>query len=200
MAEREERRWTDGLGALLLLLLLVGLAGFLGWRQMRTPNEDIAARKAPQTASAPPPAGSPASRPGEDCAPSGKGRIEVHFDFDVASVRADNLELLEEAAEAYSDAAEDSESESCAGAMTASVDIVGHADSAGTAAYNQRLSERRAADVTERLVARGVPAGAITASGVGENDLAVPTPDNTKNAANRRAVITITRRPARPTS
>jgi len=47
--------------------------------------------------------------------------------------------------------------------------IVGHADRIGGAAYNQKLSERRAAAMRDYLVAAGVDAGKIVASGVGKS-------------------------------
>ena len=58
-----------------------------------------------------------------------------------------------------------------------------------SAAYNQRLSVRRANVVVEALVDMGARRAAIQASGVGKTDLAVPTPDGVKEAKNRRSVI-----------
>ena len=46
--------------------------------------------------------------------------------------------------------------------------IVGHADRIGGKAYNQKLSERRAAAVKSYLVSRGVPDNRIYAEGKGE--------------------------------
>lgn len=51
-----------------------------------------------------------------------------------------------------------------------SVAIVGHTDYMGAAAYNQRLSERRAAAVKDYLVAGGVAADKISTSGKGESE------------------------------
>ncbi|MCQ4143918.1 OmpA family protein [Vogesella sp. AC12] len=50
-----------------------------------------------------------------------------------------------------------------------SVAIVGHTDYMGAEAYNQKLSERRANAVKDYLVAGGIPAEKITASGAGES-------------------------------
>jgi outer membrane protein OmpA-like peptidoglycan-associated protein len=69
------------------------------------------------------------------------------------------------------------------------ITVVGHTDTSGSAAHNQRLSVRRANVVVEALVDMGARRAAIQASGVGENDLAVPTADGVKEAKNRRAVI-----------
>lgn len=46
--------------------------------------------------------------------------------------------------------------------------VEGHTDSTGSDAYNQRLSEARAASVADYLIDRGVRAGAITVYGYGE--------------------------------
>ena len=71
------------------------------------------------------------------------------------------------------------------------ITVVGHTDTSGSAAHNKRLSVRRANVVVEALVDLGARRAAIQASGVGETDLAVPTPDGVKEAKNRRAVIAI---------
>ena len=46
---------------------------------------------------------------------------------------------------------------------------IGHADSIGTDAYNQKLSERRAQAVKDYLVSKGIPASKITTIGKGES-------------------------------
>jgi OmpA family protein len=74
---------------------------------------------------------------------------------------------------------------------SAHITVVGHTDTTGTPEYNQRLSERRATAVAAALVQQGVPESAIEKSGVGQNDLAVPTGPNVYEERNRRAVITI---------
>jgi len=74
---------------------------------------------------------------------------------------------------------------------TTALSVVGHADTVGSADYNQGLSERRARRVADALVERGVPQGAMTLAGRGERELAVPTPDNTREPLNRRVEITL---------
>ncbi|GAB5467692.1 MAG: hypothetical protein Kilf2KO_07220 [Rhodospirillales bacterium] len=69
--------------------------------------------------------------------------------------------------------------------------VTGYTDTSGSAAYNLRLSLRRANSVKAALVARGVPDVNISVAGRGESDLAVPTPDGVREQANRRAVILI---------
>ncbi len=50
---------------------------------------------------------------------------------------------------------------------TVAVTITGHTDSAGSAAFNQILSEQRATVVVERLVASGIDPTRLTAAGMG---------------------------------
>ncbi len=71
------------------------------------------------------------------------------------------------------------------------ITVVGHTDTSGSAAHNQRLSVHRANVVKEALVDMGARREAVQVSGVGESDLAVPTEDGVKEAKNRRAVIGI---------
>ena len=48
------------------------------------------------------------------------------------------------------------------------VTVTGHADRIGRAAYNQKLSERRANEVKNYLIGQNVPAAGINATGMGE--------------------------------
>ncbi len=68
--------------------------------------------------------------------------------------------------------------------------IVGHTDTSGSDAYNQKLSKRRAEAVKAQLVQMGVPAAQITTDNRGESDLLVQTQDGIREPANRRSVIT----------
>jgi outer membrane protein OmpA-like peptidoglycan-associated protein/opacity protein-like surface antigen len=77
-------------------------------------------------------------------------------------------------------------------ARRAAVEIVvtGHTDTVGSLAYNDALSLRRAAHVKDLLVARKIPANAISIVGRGKRELLVPTADQTPEERNRRVVIT----------
>lgn len=69
------------------------------------------------------------------------------------------------------------------------VEVQGHTDHVGTAAYNQKLSERRANTVMQYLIDKGIGADRLTAVGYGEN---YPMADNkTKEgrAKNRRVQL-----------
>jgi outer membrane protein OmpA-like peptidoglycan-associated protein len=67
--------------------------------------------------------------------------------------------------------------------------VVGHTDRTGTAAYNMRLSARRAETVGRALIERGIPAEAISLDAMGEEDPLVPTEDGVPEPQNRRVVI-----------
>ncbi|MDD4615820.1 MAG: OmpA family protein [Alphaproteobacteria bacterium] len=69
--------------------------------------------------------------------------------------------------------------------------VTGHTDTVGTAEYNQKLSIRRANAVKAELTRLGIGASSITAQGVGENDLLVPTTEGIREAQNRRAEIVL---------
>jgi OOP family OmpA-OmpF porin len=71
------------------------------------------------------------------------------------------------------------------------ISVTGHTDRAGSDAYNEKLSERRADAVREALIAGGIPAEAITTAWKGESENAIPTADGVREQANRRAEIII---------
>lgn len=66
------------------------------------------------------------------------------------------------------------------------VQLKGHTDTVGGVGYNQALSERRAVLIRGELMRAGVNPARITYRGVGKTELAVPTPDQTRNVRNRR--------------
>jgi outer membrane protein OmpA-like peptidoglycan-associated protein len=69
--------------------------------------------------------------------------------------------------------------------------VVGHTDTVGSTAHNQKLSVKRAEKVRKNLIKLGVSAESIQATGRGETDLLVVTPDNTKEPKNRRVEISV---------
>lgn len=77
-----------------------------------------------------------------------------------------------------------------AGSRVSGITVVGHTDSIGTTAYNQGLSERRAASVANYLVGKGVPPAAIRAYGRGESEPVASNSTKAGRAANRRVVVT----------
>ena len=72
------------------------------------------------------------------------------------------------------------------------IDVYGHTDSTGSAAYNMDLSKRRADAVGRYLISRGVSSSRIQTQGMGKDH---PVADNTTaegRALNRRVEIKIT--------
>ena len=67
--------------------------------------------------------------------------------------------------------------------------VVGHTDTKGTNKYNLSLSIKRAEVVKEILINYGINQSSIKILGKGEESLAVDTPDDTKQPANRRVEI-----------
>lgn len=103
--------------------------------------------------------------------------FEVRFDFNKATIKPEYRELIEKLATATQEN------------KNIKVSVVGHTDTAGTKSYNYALGGRRAEAVQKMLIEYGIPASQIVAVSSGEEDLAVPTPDNTPNAANRRVRV-----------
>lgn len=77
------------------------------------------------------------------------------------------------------------------GGVSSALSVVGHTDTVGSRAYNQRLSERRATNVANRMVQLGVDAGRITTAGRSFDEPAVDTGPNVRSQANRRVEITV---------
>lgn len=71
------------------------------------------------------------------------------------------------------------------------VSVIGHTDTVDTSAENDKLSKKRAQKVRKALVDLGVPEDHILASGRGERELLIPTPDNTNEPRNRRVEISV---------
>ncbi len=67
--------------------------------------------------------------------------------------------------------------------------ITGYSDTFGDAAYNKKLSLKRAQTVVKKLATLGVSTKHIIIRGKGESDPAVPTQDDIKLLENRRVVI-----------
>ncbi len=103
--------------------------------------------------------------------------FEIQFDFNKATIKPEYQELIKKLASATQEN------------KNIKVSVVGHTDTAGTSNYNYALGGRRAEAVQKMLIQYGIPASQIVAVSAGEEDLAVPTPDNTPNAANRRVRV-----------
>lgn len=104
----------------------------------------------------------------------------IFFDFDSSSVRFEAQGVVDTLVQEIS------------GFNLSNINIVGHADTTGTDKYNQNLGLKRARNVRQALISRGVDPSIISVSSRGENEPLVPTADNVREPSNRRAVITFT--------
>ncbi|MBK7461965.1 MAG: OmpA family protein [Betaproteobacteria bacterium] len=73
----------------------------------------------------------------------------------------------------------------------ADVVVVGHTDTVGTGELNDRLAETRAKTMQAELERLGIDPESIKASGRGERDLKVQTPDEVDEPLNRRVEIQV---------
>lgn len=111
---------------------------------------------------------------------------DAYFDFDKATLKPEGKAELDRLA------AKMREANNVTG-----IAVAGHTDAIGTEAYNQRLSERRAASVKDYLIDRGVSPSLISARGEGESNPVAPNtlPNGRDNPAgrakNRRVEITV---------
>ena len=71
------------------------------------------------------------------------------------------------------------------------ISVVGHADTAGDAVQNERLSLARALQVRGLLRSAKLTSGNVTVDSHGEKNLLVLTPDNVTEPSNRRVEITV---------
>ncbi|MGE8484366.1 OmpA family protein [Pseudomonas sp. FP1740] len=74
-----------------------------------------------------------------------------------------------------------------------SVKVVGHTDSQGSDAYNQKLSERRASSVAAYLLSRGLAPNKLTSEGKGESQPVADNDTEEGRAQNRRVELHINR-------
>lgn len=80
----------------------------------------------------------------------------VHFEYDKSRLMIDSKVILDRVVESLQNE------------PTVKIMIAGHTDWMGSDAYNQKLSERRAASVVDYLVSKGIPASRLSAKGFGE--------------------------------
>ena len=106
---------------------------------------------------------------------------KVYFDYDRASLQGASTPVLEavlQVLRAYPDIAK--------------VEIQGHTDSRGDAAYNLRLSQARVESVLEWLVARGIARERLVARGYGESQpIVADAHAEAEHATNRRVQFAI---------
>ena len=124
----------------------------------------------------PPPA---AAAPPPPPPPPAEHNFTVFFDWDRANITPEGRQIIEAAAA------------TAKAGPPGPIQVVGHTDTSGSAAFNQKLSVRRAQAAANVLVQSGVPQDQLNVSGVGQTDLKVPTPDGVREAQNRRTEIIV---------
>ncbi|HYB10060.1 MAG TPA: OmpA family protein [Alphaproteobacteria bacterium] len=103
----------------------------------------------------------------------------IFFDFDKYNIRADAARILDTVVTAVK------------GMGSPKMMLIGNTDTVGTKAYNQTLSEQRAASAKAYLVQHGIPAANISTIGKSFTNLRVPTPMNVREQENRNVQIQI---------
>ncbi|MEO7326055.1 MAG: Ig-like domain-containing protein [Dokdonella sp.] len=103
---------------------------------------------------------------------------DAFFNFDHSDLRPDAIAALDELIAKLKSSS-----------RVSRVNVIGHTDSVGTVAYNQKLSERRAASAKRYLVAHGIDADQIDTHGAGELDPTYPNDTRTNRQKNRRVDI-----------
>jgi len=131
------------------------------------------AAAAPVAAPAPAPAAMVAP------APAPARSYLVFFDWDKADLTARAQQIIAEAAKNATRVA------------STRIDVAGHADKTGTAAYNQTLSLTRANNVAAELVRLGVAKSAISITAYGDTKPLVPTAPGVREPQNRRVEIVL---------
>jgi peptidoglycan-associated lipoprotein len=71
------------------------------------------------------------------------------------------------------------------------ISVIGHTDTAGEPAANEKLGLERAQAVSQLIAGAGLKAVEMTVTSHGERDLLVKTPDNTAEPKNRRVQVTV---------
>jgi outer membrane protein OmpA-like peptidoglycan-associated protein len=122
----------------------------------------------------------PAAAPAEPQVVRNEVRLDgdAFFDFDHHELRPDAVAALDELIAKLNSAS-----------RVSRVSVVGHTDSVGPVAYNQKLSERRAASAQRYLVAHGIAADQIDVRGEGELNPSHPNDTRASRQKNRRVDI-----------
>jgi OmpA-OmpF porin, OOP family len=142
---------------------LVNLGGIFRFGAPAPVVEEPTPAPAPEPVAAAEPAPAPvAPAPAPTCKPQNEVvtvSAEKLFGFDKANLREEGRKVLEETAAKIK-----------ANPEITAVIVTGHTDRIGTDAYNQKLSERRAKQVSDYLIAQGIDGGIITSEGKGKSE------------------------------
>src|SRR5467141_3333747 len=144
-------------------LLLVAFAFAAGCATQEPPKPAPAPAPAPEVKPPPPPPPPPPAPKPKPAAEKVTFAATVGFDFDQAVVKPEGKAKLDDLANKVK------------GINLEVVIAIGHADSIGSDAYNQKLSVRRAESVKAYLVSKGIEPNRIYTEGKGEKQ---PVADN----------------------
>jgi len=168
-------------------LLLIALA-FAAGCATEPPKPEPKPAPPPAPKPAPPPEPKPAPKPEAPKPAPEKPKpvaekvtfaADVLFDFDKAVVKPEGKSKLDDI------------SNKVRGVNLEVVIAIGHADSIGSDAYNQRLSVRRAESVKAYLVSKGVEPNRIYTEGKGEKQPVADNKTRDGRAKNRRVEIEV---------
>lgn len=101
----------------------------------------------------------------------------IYFDFDKSGLNAEQQSAIQKLVQDVNTY------------KPSQITVTGHTDTSGSADYNKQLSAKRADTVSKTLASYNVSSFYLNEAALGEQDLAVPTPDDTKLSSNRRVVV-----------
>jgi outer membrane protein OmpA-like peptidoglycan-associated protein len=99
---------------------------------------------------------------------------QIHFEFDKDVIRKESYPILDAVAEVLQKY------------PSMRIEVQGHTDNKGAAAYNLKLSDRRAASVRKYLIGKGVASERLVSRGYGLTRPLVPNDSEQNRALNRR--------------
>jgi len=142
-------------------------------------DKDLLPKEVCEPKAAPAPAAAPAAKPAAPAAAPAREKVTVAadalFDFNKATLRPEGKAKLDDVVAKSKQL------------VLEVVIAVGHADRIGSAAYNQKLSEKRAASVKDYLVSKGIPANRIYTEGKGSKQ-PVTKPDQCKGPKSAKVI------------
>ena len=165
-----------------LLLLALGFA-FVAGCATEPPKPEPKPAPPPAPKPAPPPPApekpKPAPEKPKPVAEKVTFAADVLFDFDKAVIKPEGKSKLDDIANKVK------------GINLEVVIAIGHADSVGSDAYNQRLSVRRAESVKAYMVSRGIEPNRVYTEGKGEKQPVADNKTRDGRAKNRRVEIEV---------
>jgi len=180
-AQTKEGYWTQGVGGPVWKNSVGQCWKTTWWTPAMAIEEcdpDLIQRTAPVVTPPPPPPAKPAAKP-KPVAEKVTLAADVLFDFDKAVLKSEGKSKLDDLANRIK------------GINLEVVIAIGHTDSIGSDAYNQKLSVRRAESVKSYLVSKGVEPNRIYTEGKGEKQPVASNKTKDGRQKNRRVEIEV---------